>query len=508
MSRKTKPCLISCLLIVFTLLSALPVCGADSKAILDGAFDFNVQSNGYSSLQEWADNAAYGDEWFVYAVAQSGENVNFEKYYSSLKNYVEGKENIATMDSLRIALAFVAIGARDDSFVLQTLEEHAGKQGIMSLVFGLHLVNNGIASSEFSAKALCDEIIALQGSDGGWSLDGKTSDVDVTAMVLQALAPCKELGEVELSADLAFAFLAGKQLEDGEFVSYGEKNSESAAQVILAITSWGRDPETDGEFIKNGRSLTEVLAGYGLSDGSFSHVQGGKTSKIATAQSACALVSVERLQNGDSSFFVMDAPSVFIETQTETQTLGYKFWVCSVVFVLALAGTVLVFVLKKTKKNILFIAIVAAAVVAFVLFTDISSEKNYYSSEREKGEPTGTVTIEVNCGLIAGQAEHVPEDGVLVSKREMQLYEGDTVYDVLSDVVKAEKLLFESQAENYIVAISNIGERQFGDLSGWIYYVNGERPSVGCGEYVLSDGDEIFWVYSLEMGKDVETEEN
>ena len=56
----------------------------------------------------------------------------------------------------------------------------------------------------------------------------------------------------------------------------------------------------------------------------------------------------------------------------------------------------------------------------------------------------------------------------------------------------------------YIVGIGYIYEFDFGDLSGWIYYVNGVSPSIGCDQYVLKDGDSIRWLYSLELGNDIE----
>ena len=46
-------------------------------------------------------------------------------------------------------------------------------------------------------------------------------------------------------------------------------------------------------------------------------------------------------------------------------------------------------------------------------------------------------------------------------------------------------------------------ELDFGDLSGWIYHVNGFAPPVGCGEYVLEDGDKIEWLYSCDIGNDL-----
>ena len=56
----------------------------------------------------------------------------------------------------------------------------------------------------------------------------------------------------------------------------------------------------------------------------------------------------------------------------------------------------------------------------------------------------------------------------------------------------------------YIAGINYIYEFDFGDLSGWVYHVNGITPSRNCGEYVLSDGDRIEWLYTCEIGHDLD----
>ena len=55
----------------------------------------------------------------------------------------------------------------------------------------------------------------------------------------------------------------------------------------------------------------------------------------------------------------------------------------------------------------------------------------------------------------------------------------------------------------YIAGINYLYEFDFGDLSGWIYHVNGSAPSVGCGEYILKDGDRIEWLYTCDLGNDL-----
>ena len=55
----------------------------------------------------------------------------------------------------------------------------------------------------------------------------------------------------------------------------------------------------------------------------------------------------------------------------------------------------------------------------------------------------------------------------------------------------------------YIEGIANLYEFDCGELSGWMYRVNGEFPNVGCSLYKLKDGDTVEWVYTCDLGRDV-----
>ena len=59
-----------------------------------------------------------------------------------------------------------------------------------------------------------------------------------------------------------------------------------------------------------------------------------------------------------------------------------------------------------------------------------------------------------------------------------------------------------AQGAAYIAGINHLYEFDYGDLSGWVYKVNGVLPSVGCGGYELKDGDIIEWCYTLDLGND------
>ena len=105
----------------------------------------------------------------------------------------------------------------------------------------------------------------------------------------------------------------------------------------------------------------------------------------------------------------------------------------------------------------------------------------------------------------------MPETGVILDKTSMELHEGESVYDLLIRAVRENGIHTENMKTGlgahgayYISGIAHIYEYEYGELSGWMYYVNGEAPSVGCAEYILKDGDEVAWLYTREIGRDIE----
>ena len=70
----------------------------------------------------------------------------------------------------------------------------------------------------------------------GFSGTGE-SDVDITAMALQALAPYQQ--QYPEVIDAALNVLSAAQTVTGGFESWGAQSSESCAQVILALTALG-----------------------------------------------------------------------------------------------------------------------------------------------------------------------------------------------------------------------------------------------------------------------------
>ena len=192
---------------------------------------------------------------------------------------------------------------------------------------------------------------------------------------------------------------------------------------------------------------------------------------------------------------------------------SYKPVAIGVILILAAAAALILFLKKKlNKKNAVFLAISAAVLSLAVLLTSFKTAGNYYSPV-SKPDSVGKASISIRCDTVLGKSEssHIPKDGIILDTTELEITENQTVYDLLTDAAKAYNIQVENSGVNgqnssmaYIRGINYIYEFDFGELSGWMYKVNGQTPSVGCGEYVLSPGDRVEWLYTCDLGKDIE----
>jgi hypothetical protein len=125
-------------------------------------------------------------------------------------------------------------------------------------------------------------------------------------------------------------------------------------------------------------------------------------------------------------------------------------------------------------------------------------------------------TLSISCAAIADnpdwldvdKAELVPEDGWILKPTAVTFYEGESVFNVLLRTCKQQGIHMEFENtpvynSAYIEGIGNLYEFDCGELSGWMYKVNGWFPNYGCSRYQLHDGDVVEWVYTCDLGVDV-----
>lgn len=131
-------------------------------------------------------------------------------------------------------------------------------------------------------------------------------------------------------------------------------------------------------------------------------------------------------------------------------------------------------------------------------------------------EKTYHCTISISCATILDnislcdpeKVELVPSNGWILKPTKVTFNEGESVFDVLRRVCKEKKIHLEFSwtpiyNSAYIEGINNLYEFDVGQLSGWMYKVNGWFPNYGCSRYQLKDGDTVNWVYTCDLGNDV-----
>lgn len=175
------------------------------------------------------------------------------------------------------------------------------------------------------------------------------------------------------------------------------------------------------------------------------------------------------------------------------------------------------------KKDLLVIAFIALLLTVLFKGTNIQSVEEYYLTNIDDiTEDSETVFISISAETLLNPEhwelldenlqsdKYVPKDGLILERTEYVLRDGDTVFDILKRTTRHNQIHMDHQdaAENifnsvYVRGINHLYEFSAGPLSGWMYRVNGEFPNYGVSKYKLKDGDEIEFVYTVELGRDI-----
>lgn len=263
-------------------------------------------------------------EWAVLGLARAGVELSdayIQAYYGKVVAYVQknmGADGVlldpeshspTVTDNERIILALTAIGkdpanvggknlltALQNKDIMQVT--NTSDTDINGLVFGLLALNSGNYTQD--SYWLVQAILTQQNADGSWSASAETkpaSDVDMTAMALQALAPYYNEGgdtTVNAAVDKALQWLSAK------YKGMGYTSAESCAQVVVALSALQLNANSDSSFVKTvdgaPTSVLGDLLQYYLGEGQgFKHAASGKTAdQKATEQALYAMAAYER----------------------------------------------------------------------------------------------------------------------------------------------------------------------------------------------------------------------
>lgn len=188
---------------------------------------------------------------------------------------------------------------------------------------------------------------------------------------------------------------------------------------------------------------------------------------------------------------------------------NYRLIICiGVVCVFGAILAVMAVRKKINRKNLLVLIIAFGGILILIWTINIQTKEEYYTTQNDTPQ-TQTITLSISCTNAIGKTEnsYLPSDGMILNSTVYGFEDGDTVFDVLLTAVKENQIQIDYTGGDdtfvYIKGLNYLYEFDCGDLSGWMYKVNGKTPNVGCSGYTLSDGDVVEWVYTCNIGKDI-----
>lgn len=310
--------------ILALLLAVLLLSGCSAGEIITVDYDFTpvideTMAKTVELAPELEHSHIYG-EWCVVNGLRFGKEIPeswYDTYYENLcKTMVEMDGKLSSTKHTtysRVVIALSALGKDITNVAGYNLLDNymemdaVMKQGIPGAIFALIALDCGNydlqEGSDVTRKALVNALLDAEFENGGWAIIGDEPDVDITAQVLQALAPYVSDERVKVAVERGVAVLAGLQNEDGGYSGWGGFNSQSNAQVIIALTSLGINLRTDERFIKGENWLGSYLMKYYLGDGQFEHTLGNGYDAMATNQCLQALMCIDRFDKGETRFY-------------------------------------------------------------------------------------------------------------------------------------------------------------------------------------------------------------
>lgn len=366
-----------------------------SKAELADQAELDQVNSAINTVSEDLSVAVQND-WL--AIALSKADVSFDKsaYSAQAIDKLVNEMNktpftVTDIERMVIGLASVDVDVsniknNDGKNAIDLICESELQQGINAKVFALVALDaKGYETKTeylWNRETLIQSILDSQVAGGGWTFFGTEIDVDMTSMVITALAPYKNNQNVVSAIENALTLISNIQnTQDGEFYqtwdSSTTSNSNTDATVITALSTWGCGVQ-DSKFIKNDKNLLDILLTYKNGNKfEFSHGEGAND--YATEQVFRALVAYKLFLTNSKTIFDFVPTNVYIRIEGKDSSI-------------LPITLVQVYQANSSEK-----------VIAMDIFKDVLSDndKTYVTTPSDWGEYISSID-----GLAAGSAEN------------------------------------------------------------------------------------------------------
>ncbi len=248
-----------------------------------------------------------GSDWVAIGLARSGVNIPLETKISYVQPVAEKvKKRLNRFSATDLARTIIMMNAMnvdptkvEGQNLVQNLFESDKVNSVTGYAFTLLALDTKKYEVPVEAKwnrtTLVQALLQSQHTDGGWTYDSSSSkesasSVDVTSMVLAALAPYQDQTDVKPAIQKAVDYLYKQQLGNGGFAADGRENSNSTAQAIMGL-SLVKDVDHDRL-----NKAVQNLMSYQLPNGEFKWLPSDqKGSGMATEQAFLALLQFKDL---------------------------------------------------------------------------------------------------------------------------------------------------------------------------------------------------------------------
>lgn len=244
----------------------------------------------------------FNNEWTIFTYLRTGGTMDAQKKIAYLQNVQDEIANygdsLETLDYTRLILTLPLLGENPANFadkydlVEALCNSFSDNQTSNMYAYGLLTLDSMAyempADSAWSRDALIEKILTFQASDGSFGLGNNSSgSVDMTAIVLQALAPYNNANHPAVQAAItkALSYLKENLSANAGFEAEGGENACSSAQVLIALTALGIDPsDKDSGFTIGKSNLITNLDGFKLESGGFYWLEGNETVNLMGTQ--------------------------------------------------------------------------------------------------------------------------------------------------------------------------------------------------------------------------------
>ena len=530
-----------CIVILLAVQAAFSLTAASQERedILSAAFGYFAKERGADSFLQGlsAGSSDRSAACYVRLYGRSGTDELLQSAKQRADELISSEGFVPPTELQRTAVLLSALGDCPREVIDAAVYKNPDfdRQGFNAYIWGLIAANaSGLEAEEgatYTRESLAESIIERQLADGGFALFGESSDADMTAFAIDALVPLKDIPDVSGAIGRAVKRLREMQQPSGAYLTMGVENCESTAQALVAFAAAGYGIEDENFAAAYGALLT-----FRREDGGFAHLADGKTNALATLQAIEALTALTLAERGellfgepkrentpaseseDNSAAPEAPPADNIPETTDTlpenaSNRGFggvhiKLIISAVAGIGAVAACV--FAAVQKQKRLLICAAVCGVISGGVWLLDIKTADEYYA---QSGGWDLSVTLSVSCENALSNLDMIdeqitplsaiPQDGVIIGACTVSLETGETAFDALIYAAREKRIRVDYRSSvygEYISGIGGVSEFGFGDMSGWIYRVNGEMPEVSAGAFALSDGDEVEFIYTCRYG--------